>query len=497
MITILNKSFKPQAVLDEYFNDDISEQINGSYTLSFSVYLDDDKSPYVTIGNIAEFEGQYFNIIHARRTRAETGKVEISVECEQVSYDLLFTVFEGGFMHANTPFSLMSMALDGTGFTIGTVEVTNIVSVDIKEVANARGVLMELARVAEAELKFDKYQVSLLRRRGQEHSVQFRLGKNLKGIVKDVNAQSGEVITAYEVDVLELNSLPEFEGLEYFELGDTVDIIDEELGIHEKQRIIKYSFSPRARINSGVVIANSVSGIQDTIYRIEQTTVSKDKYYYGTRIGPDIGFESIRWDKKARSVMNADEIKIQKGDGNGSWTNAIYMDANGDARFTGIVEASAFKGGTIEIGSGNQIFKAGPQGIWLGNAVFADAPFSVNMQGKMKATDGEFSGEIRASEIYGSEIYGTYIEGAEIEGGTVRGATISTRFGNSKGVVMNSGWADLEIYSGASGIHKTFAIEDLANDVGLWFARDGKFNAGRKIEIYAPDGVFVNDVRIG
>lgn len=44
MITILNASKKPLAIIEDYFDDEISEQINGAYTLKFSVYLYEDKS---------------------------------------------------------------------------------------------------------------------------------------------------------------------------------------------------------------------------------------------------------------------------------------------------------------------------------------------------------------------------------------------------------------------------------------------------------------------
>ncbi|VTR62453.1 Phage-related protein [Actinobacillus pleuropneumoniae] len=275
MITILDTSLRPVAILEDYYADEISEQINGSYTFKFSVLMDDDKSRYIAINNIVEAEGQYFNIVHHRRSRSDNGEILIAVNCEQVSYNLLYHVFEGGFIHTNTPWVLMNMALEGTGFMVGFVQYDQYVSIDLKEGVNARGVLMEIAAQTGCELYFDKYTVSLMSRRGQDRGVQFRLGKNLKGIVKDVNRQSGEVLTAYEIDVVELNTLPEFEGLEYFELGDTVDIIDEELGINEQQRIIEYSYSPKRRINSKVTIANYIEGIQDTIYRIQTTTVNK------------------------------------------------------------------------------------------------------------------------------------------------------------------------------------------------------------------------------
>ncbi|MNJ25423.1 Prophage endopeptidase tail [compost metagenome] len=481
MITILNPQKQPVAILEDYFDDEISEQINGEYLLKFSVYLDDDKSQYIQIGNFAEVEEQLFNIVKHRRTRAEDGSVIIAVECEQVSYDLLFRIFEGGFIHTGDPWTLLGRALQGTGFDVGGVGFSNWISVDLKEGVTARAVLFEIAAQTGGELEFDKYTVNLLSRRGYDRGRQFRLGKNIKGIVKDVNGQSGEILTAYEVDVLELNTLPEFEGLEDFGLGDTVQIIDEELGINELQRIIEYTYSPKRRINSKVVIANYIDGIQDTIYRIQTTTVGKDKWMYGVKIGPSEGIVQERYDKRARSVWNADEFRMQKGNGSGSYTDALFFNpSNGEYEFMGIVRAGQFIGGSIQIGS----------------------RFSVNSNGIMTAVDGNFRGNITASiitggEINGGTITGGQINGTNISGVTVTGSTISTRSGNSKGIVMRSGWADLEIYSGISSYQKIFAIEDLVLDAGLWFNRDGRFNAGRKIEINAPDGVFVNGVQIG
>lgn len=472
MITILNASKQPMAVLEDYFDDEVAEAVNGAYTLKFSVYLDDDKSQYIAIGNYADVDGQWFNIVHHRRTRSDTGAVVIAVECEQVSYDLLFTMFEGGFMYTGSPFALMIAALQGTGFNVGTVEPGGLISVDLKEGVNARAVIMEIAAQTGGELHFDRYAVSLLNRRGQDRGVQFRLGKNLRGIVKDVNAQSGEVLTAYEVDVVELRTLPEFGDLEEFELGDTVQIVDEELGINEEQRIIQYTYSPRRRINSKVVIANYVRGIQDTIYRIQTTTVGKDKWMYGVKIGPSEGIVQERYDKRARSVWNADEFRMQKGNGSGSYTDALYFNpANGEYEFTGNVKASQFIGGSIQIGSN----------------------FSVDESGHMIATGAEFSGEISASIISGGQI-----NGASINGGIVTGATVRTSStGSGRGVELKSNFADINIYSGLSGNSLVFAIQDLINDMQIWFGRDGYIFAERELRLDAPGGVYVNNVRIG
>jgi hypothetical protein len=71
--------------------------------------------------------------------------------------------------------------------------------------------------------------------------------------------------------------------------------------------------------------------------------------------------------------------------------------------FTGNLSAAggtfsgALSGGTISIGSGNSIFKADSNGIYLGNATFGSAPFRVAPNGELTATSATISGTINAS----------------------------------------------------------------------------------------------------
>jgi hypothetical protein len=68
------------------------------------------------------------------------------------------------------------------------------------------------------------------------------------------------------------------------------------------------------------------------------------------------------------------------------------LSINGGGTFTG-----ALSGGTISIGSGNSIFKADSNGIYLGNATFGSAPFRVTPNGELTATSATISGTINAS----------------------------------------------------------------------------------------------------
>ena len=65
--------------------------------------------------------------------------------------------------------------------------------------------------------------------------------------------------------------------------------------------------------------------------------------------------------------------------------------------------------GSIAIGSGNSIFKADTNGIYLGNATFASAPFSVTPGGSLSATNANLTGNITAT---GGTLGGWVIDGA-------------------------------------------------------------------------------------
>jgi hypothetical protein len=71
----------------------------------------------------------------------------------------------------------------------------------------------------------------------------------------------------------------------------------------------------------------------------------------------------------------------------------FYIDSSGNANFKGnLTGASGTFGGSIKIGSGENVFIADTSGIYLGNETFANAEFSVTPAGALKATSGTIGG---------------------------------------------------------------------------------------------------------
>lgn len=142
--------------------------------------------------------------------------------------------------------------------------------------------------------------------------------------------------------------------------------------------------------------------------------------------------EHNRWKANTTgSVISTAEFKV------GNATKYVYWDGT-NLTFTGNLSAAGgtfsgnlsaaggtfsgeLSGGTISIGSGNSIFKADSNGIYLGNSTFSSAPFRVTPQGGLVASNANITGTINATS-------GT-ISGNLITGGTISGTSIDINNG--------------------------------------------------------------------
>jgi len=145
--------------------------------------------------------------------------------------------------------------------------------------------------------------------------------------------------------------------------------------------------------------------------------------------------EHNRWKANTTgSVISTAEFKV------GNATKYVYWDGT-NLTFTGNLSAAGgtfsgnlsaaggtfsgeLSGGTISIGSGNSIFKADSNGIYLGNSTFSSAPFRVTPQGGLVASNANITGTINATS-------GT-ISGNLITGGTISGTSIDINNGAFK-----------------------------------------------------------------
>ena len=130
-------------------------------------------------------------------------------------------------------------------------------------------------------------------------------------------------------------------------------------------------------------------------------------------IGSSTG-DKVTWNGSALTIvgsLSAGSISIGTSpnwfrvdtSGNTWWGAVTFVDAPasitpaGVSKFTnttitGTITSSTITGGTISIGNSNDIFKADSNGIYLGNAVFASAPFRVSMSGTVNCSNINITG---------------------------------------------------------------------------------------------------------
>ena len=484
MLKIINSANETMAILQNVVSPIISEDINREFTFAFTTVVDNDKSNYVNYQYKTEIENNYFNIVYTEEERTQEGLM-INAQCEHVSYDLIDETLTAGFTATGLFSAVATTLLSETDFTVGTVEITASETISVNESTNKRQVLMQLASLYNGELKFDKYAVSLLTRRGADRGVQFRYRKNLTGVKRIVDNRKkvgGLPTISYSINVAEL----EFEQsyidkgyaeLEHYELGDTVKAIDEDLNLEVSLRIVKESHDPEQRMQGTVEISNFVDDLADTLTQIQTTSVSKDSVYNGVSIGPDNGFVAERSDQLVKTTTNATEgISIDlRQTITASYTPVFYVQTDtatgtaklylaGNAVFTGEVV-----GGSILIGSGSNTFNAnGTDGIWLGATAFATAPFSSTLSGAVTADNLLLTGGI-------------------IQVGTTND---TFRFNYADGL-----WLGNTVF-GSAPFRVTMSGSATANDLNL---TGGLFNIGtgtETMQFNSTDGLFLGNTAV-
>lgn len=345
MIRILDSNLKRVGVIKKVTSASRVEAINGENTLDFEAVLDNKLNALIDENTIFEINDDYFDTAYLKKEERES--LNIIVESDHISYRLNNPEYNlEYFTRTGPPAYVLSEILNGTGFTVGTVEYSNNVSYSAQEPKSRRQILMEFVAIVGGEIDFNKFQINILIKRGNRNTKPLVKGKNIKVVSKTLNKRekdiNGNPLVSYECE-------PIYVPGQIHTLGDDVLLIQNDLDIRESLRLVSIKYNPYKDINATLQFANYINGLEDKLYRIETTTVVKDKIYNGCRIGPEYGFEAIRSDNKARSYFRSDSMAFQSGDGSGTnWRDRLYYEYNVEKDEVELVFDGNFSADTIE-----------------------------------------------------------------------------------------------------------------------------------------------------
>lgn len=126
---------------------------------------------------------------------------------------------------------------------------------------------------------------------------------------------------------------------------------------------------------AGWSITDTTISSSGGINLVSSATAANNKIYIGTG-----------------TYGNANTSFLVDGSGRFSLKDKLTWDGTTLTVTGGGTFSGALSGGTISIGADNNIFKADSNGIYLGNATFADAPFNVTPAGALTAKSGSIGG---------------------------------------------------------------------------------------------------------
>lgn len=190
---VLDSNGAWEAVLDKAFDIIVTGEVNGADTLEFKLPYSDPKRSALDNEKQVQIAGDIYRVRTVTDEKNSDGSgILTTVYAEAAFYDLTFSVEKDATeFNAALAKEPLEYALDGTGWSVGTVNVSTLRTWTCQE-KNALAILRMAQQIHGGDLVFDSRnrQVSLLVFSGKDSGALFAYRKNLTGIKRVVDTRS-------------------------------------------------------------------------------------------------------------------------------------------------------------------------------------------------------------------------------------------------------------------------------------------------------------------
>lgn len=449
MLRVENANGTVLAYLNNLLQGTVKEVLNGAYVITFTTTVDVLKTEYLyDPNNFINYENDLFKVVDLEELHSDDNSVAVTVSCEHVSYDLLKNLLpDFGYQYV-TATEAMNNCLLGTKFSLRKCDITEKSDIAYTQETNSKLISIAIANNWKGELKYYRYYIDLLQNRGANRGTGFIFGKNLSS-VKRLRNFADDTLT-YEIDVTES---PGLEELGYYELGDTVRVMDERLNIDMEMKITEIHKDILTGINNTVVLGDSVKDMRSGFSSIQKTvdevqTVVKEGATDWNRINNILNDQGDIILGKINDITNIASKIVNSTGTFEQRDNALYWQDQPTK------ENSTF---ATLWGAQGLVFanSKDPDGEWIWQSALDSEGLTAT-----KVTAGALYGMLmEAVTIMGSEIIGGKIKGTTIEGQTIMGGDIQV----TGTITWNAESSPVKVlYSvdGSSNWHGTFVPSD-------------------------------------
>lgn len=428
MLTIQDDKGVILAYLNNLQDAVVREVINGEYILTFIALIEPLKTEYLYDNdNLINYNNDLFRVVEFKEIHNEDDMLLVEVTAEHISYDLIKNIMTDFYYTYKDALYVMNKCLEGTLFRCVYSDIDLKTDIQYEEECNSKQISIAIANNWRAELQYHRYDIRLLKQRGANRGVDFRFGKNTKSISRIRNFAEDTV--AYEIDIVQGSELEE---LGYFELGDTVRVIDDALNIDVKIRIVEIEKNVLTGINSKVVLGNHIKDLRSSFSGLNEAKKLVEEVHNV------VNQNKPNWDKIDKVVNENSQVIADKIAGTMNTANTTIQNLTGTI---------TWKGNTIMIhdqsteAQSNWAIEIGAGGFRIADSKHGDGSWNWSTMATGKGINASEinTGEINSVNIRGVQIIGTEIIGGLINGVSINGANITIGGGGSLTYKMEEG----------------------------------------------------------
>lgn len=264
ILEIINSNKETLAYLNNLESGIVRQVINGEYIINFTALIEPLKTEFLyDENNLIKYDNDYFNIISIEEEHNSDNMLKVYIECEHISYNLIKQTKLSYTETDRSAIYVMNDLLLNSGFNFIGTDVTTTASIDVQQETDLKSLLYMVATIWGGELSYFQYDIEFKQQLGKNRGADFRFGKNIQNIKRLIDRVENTV--SYEVEIVQGSELQE---LGYFEIGDTIRVVDEALNMEVEIRIIELEKDIVTGLNSRIILGEPLKDLSSNINNI-------------------------------------------------------------------------------------------------------------------------------------------------------------------------------------------------------------------------------------
>ena len=268
----------------------IVQKLDGECTIEFKLTTKQTED-VISVSDRLEVEGLVFYVTQLKKT-IMGGVCYSQFIGEHISYLLNNDAYKvSAFDQAGTPTEILTTLLQGTPFSVGTVDFTEKVTLRANKEATRRACLMQLVALVGGEIEYYGYTIGIRKHVGSETPNDIMKSNLVQDISYSYNVSDNT--TSYSLSLYQKSGLA---------LGDELKLFFEPLGIDSFSRIVGWEWNPFNYKEVQITVGQYLPTINDSLFSVidEVQDITETTAKYTVEFGELIGNGSFYFTRAYR-----------------------------------------------------------------------------------------------------------------------------------------------------------------------------------------------------